>query len=211
MTQTRQAMFVVLAIGLIPSTGHAQCQFQQPHRADRFVASLVPAFAPCERSRFIAGGDLQACEPVAVTEDRGWIVDSSTAEGSLTLNVIDLGDESKNGDVLISLSLRGIREGKGPADGRGMLRLSLRLTLDHPLEGDLTLPDATLEIPFDMIDGAATLETSLNTVLAELREPPGQLQGLPSCFIAEILSIDVLDEHRSDMAPVGLGWYGGRY
>jgi hypothetical protein len=217
------SLLVTLVIGTPPA--RAQGTFPQPKRARFFKVSLGPAIMPCSAPDKQTQSGVAGCTPRIFSENGVEAWSFSPTEGLGTFEIKPKGrrvkekgerpdpalnPQGETGDVELRLVLRGVTEGGVLANGPGTLRLHLRLTFDDRVNGDITLPDTTAEIPFPVVNGKATLRRSLGRWMNDPKAPLGGHPSLPRTFRTDILGFEVLDENGLNFAPIPPGWYPDR-
>ena len=101
------------------------------------------------------------------------------------------------GDLGVRLWLRKILDATGALipSSDGILKIVLRAAVYDPANGDMTMADVPLSVPFTLTDGAVTFTSTAGAL---------GLPCLPSCSNVEVASITVLDGNRNAFARPGI-------
>jgi hypothetical protein len=174
-------------------------------------------------------GNVPACKPPQTVSEQhgndtvgGWKWDAFKAQGKLTLQAKNsCAGQGKDtaipacvpssplntgpppsADLLVKLSLKGIRSGPGAgtadATGPGNLATVTRATFNDRMNGDITVVDFPAGFPFSLAEGKTNLKTSADALLNGIGQP-----GLPPCSSLELVSIRVVDSMGDTFAVMG--------
>jgi len=199
---------VVFAAGAFcVGVGVAQAQCTFPHgkvTKNNGWTALVQAYVPCGFFNTTTQDGIAACSPpktphqVGVSPANGWQLDPASGFGRIRFEARD------PTDMRIRLQLHDVRDantGDVAFVGPGQLKLTVRLTMNDPVNGPLTTADLTLPIDVEHPTGNSgdvTLLTTLNAVLTGFGESP-----LPPCTAIAIVDAKVYDPNDNLFLEMG--------
>jgi cysteine-rich repeat protein len=169
----------------------------RPVAAVTSVLGLAPAYVSCGNF----GGDtpsgaingIPSCSPHQTFSEQGGNLPSGWRFGPDTL--FSVRAQSSNADVLIQGKGEGIVDAFGPADGIGVLVLTVRATIRNG-GSDKTVVDFPASSNFSVVGGKFALKTSLNAMVGF---------ALPiSAAQIEILEGEIVDSNGDTLARLGV-------
>ncbi len=222
------AFAVAFVVGLTVQSSHGQCVFERTDKAKKFQAELTQAMRLCGAlpggaiPNATSEDGIPACAPPttfnqllgspvdgwrwgedasgkvllkAEKKDRSGLgLDGDTATDGGADNPEDIGD------VQLKLKLSDVVDLNGQlANGSGLLTIAVRTTFNDRLNGDLTLVDVAWSVPVALVNGKASLKSSLNFARDLVGAAP-----LPRCASLEVASIQVLDPNGAVFAVPGI-------
>jgi hypothetical protein len=221
------AFATTIVVALTAHTGYGQCLFEHPGKAKKVQVELTQAMVPCDNLGGISPNTtteygFPACTPPETFNELngdpadGWHWGEKSS-GKLLLKAAKkdqsgLGldgdtatdggaDNPENiGDVQVKLKLRNVVDQTGDmASGAGSLTILVRATFKDRLNGELTTDLLPWSLPFTMVNGKATLKSSLN-----FAGDTGGVEPLPRCASLEIVAIQVIDVNGNAFAVPGV-------
>jgi hypothetical protein len=209
---------IVVALGTCTSA-YAQCAFDRPTanqsaRTGDYRSVLVPAFVSCgnpggNTPNNTSQGGIPSCSPPETFQQQSgsppnaWrfsqVPGDSWGRVRLNRQAGSYNNPAGIRDLRIRLWLRKIIDTAGPASGVGVLALVLRSTFNDPVNGDMTISDFPIDVPFTLTSGNTTFTTTLAAVLTSISLP-----RFPDCTIHEVLSVTVRDENSDHFAVPGV-------
>ncbi len=203
---------LLLSLLLVAGTAalsHAQCNFNRASRAHVFRSLMVRSYAGCPSITFPApnsstGTGVPTCAPpfahsaFQFDQNRGFCrFQTRTREETPCTD----GSGVPCMNVRIRAACRGVKDSSGtPTNAIGWTLSTIsRATLDDPTNGDMTVIDFPVQIPFPQAsNGSFRVSTDSNTILANLG-----LAALPGCSQLEILTVAIQDPAGSPFAKLG--------
>jgi hypothetical protein len=210
----RKLTVTLAVIGLVGSvaSANAQCAFDGPAKAKGIKTSLIRSFAGCPSITFASpnsstGGGVPTCAPPYAHS--AFLFDNKA--GSCNFNTsAKIEAPCSNGqpgncmNLSIKTGCKGVLESDGvtPVSGPGWSVSTVsRATLNDPDNGDMTVIDFPVQIPFPAASkGKFSRKTDTNELLDLLGLP-----ALPECTQVEVVSLAVQDPGGNPFAKIGAG------
>jgi hypothetical protein len=208
LTLSLAAIIVIASV----AGAHAQCAMDGPAKAKGLKTSLIRSFAGCPSITFPSpnsstGGGVPTCAPPYAHSTFLFDNKSGGCSFSAGAKIESPCSNGQPGDCMnlsFKASCKGVLESDGvtPVAGGGWAMSTVgRATLNDPDNGDMTVIDFPIQIPFGVADkGKFGTKTNTNLLLEQLGLP-----ALPACTQVEVVSLAVQDPGGNPFAKLGAG------